>query len=151
MHAQERFRDQRRSRRHTSPQHKSEHLPLGDCLPLDDLPAKDPAAPNTPLRVTSAPEARIYRTYSSNKLSERKTSLEPEIRQEVKGNIVEVHTNAFIRAFLYMSNTSRMEEDEKHAATCLSTLQADQPAPHPDLADAHAKAPKYKKEKFRRL
>lgn len=127
-------------RRPTRHRHKSEHLPFHDLAAKYRLPPSSPQA-------ASAPEPRIGRPTTSNKRLEKKADLDPEMRRELERKIVEVqHTDAFIQAFLYMSDASRMEEDKKGAAKCLSTLQDDDDSalPDPSLAGDWENAPKHK-------
>ncbi|KAG9046710.1 hypothetical protein FS837_003819 [Tulasnella sp. UAMH 9824] len=69
------------------------------------------------------------RTFQGSKSSELRSSLEPQIKSEIKGNVVEVEPDAFIRAFLYPNSSPlatrdlQMERDFRLATACCEILK----------------------------
>lgn len=94
-----------------------------------------PGPSRPPLASASASSIRIGYTTSnttppsyypipSGKSSESRQSLDPRVQQELQKRIVQVNTDAFVRAVLYKGAETRMKEDAKLAANCFDTLQA---------------------------
>ncbi|KIO15954.1 hypothetical protein M407DRAFT_34416 [Tulasnella calospora MUT 4182] len=100
-------------------------------------------------QATSAPEMRTgYRTsnatprshqsnIATSKLSEGRSSLDPQIQRQLTNKIIEVETDAFLKAVLYKGAATRKKADEDRADKCLRNLgplherSAQRPIIHP--------------------
>ncbi|KAG8921900.1 hypothetical protein FRC00_008071, partial [Tulasnella sp. 408] len=72
----------------------------------------------------------IARPVQGSRSSELRSSLDPQIKSEIEGNVVEVEPDAFIRAFLYPNSPPlatrdpQMKRDFRLATACFKMLGA---------------------------
>ncbi|KAG8928179.1 hypothetical protein FRC01_006355 [Tulasnella sp. 417] len=61
-------------------------------------------------------------TTNTNKLSDGRTRLDRQIQHQLTNKVVEVETDAFLKAVLYKGDATRKKADEDRAAECLLNL-----------------------------
>ncbi|KAG8922635.1 hypothetical protein FRC01_013786 [Tulasnella sp. 417] len=67
----------------------------------------------------------FWRTYPTSKASQSKRSIDPQLQKELEDHIVEVETDAFIRAVLYNNDEEAMEEGRRRADEYLDAVVED--------------------------